>query len=79
MEHELTYNTLQSQATRQVFRYALRQGHLGPLVFLWVLGLALFTLVWSGWVLGLLWTVAVLTIAYGLIRSYLANREVRQA
>lgn len=86
-EHQLTYNTLQSQASRQLFRYALIQGQVGPLVFLWALGIAVFVLLPSLrplmadglrpiWVLMLIWTVVVLVISYGMAHSYLGDRRV---
>ena len=86
-EHQLTYNRLQSQAGRQLYRYALTQGQVGPLVFLWALGIAVFILLpslWpSGaedfqpiWVFMLFWTIVVLAIGYGMVRSYLSDRRV---
>ena len=86
-EHQLTYNTLQSQATRQLFRYALTQGQVGPLVFLWTLGLAVFVFLpsWAPlgavgfqpiWAFMLLWTIVVLAIGYGMVRSYLGDRQI---
>ena len=85
-EHQLTYNTLQSQANRQLFRYALTQGQVGPLVFLWALGIAVFVLLPSLaplgadgfqpiWVFMLPWTMVVLAIGYGMVRSYLGDRQ----
>ncbi len=86
-EHQLTFNTLHSQATRQLFRYALTQGQVGPLVFLWALGLAVFVFLPSLaplgavgfqpiWVFMLLWTIVVLAIGYGMMRSYLGDRQI---
>lgn len=75
-EYPLTYRALRSLANREVFRYGLTHGHLGPLAFLWAVGVSAFVL-FSSWVLVLLWTMLVLAIAYGMLRSYLANREVQ--
>ena len=54
MEHGLTYSTFQSQVTRQLFRYAVTQFQVGPLIFLWALGIAVFTFLELNWVFGLL-------------------------
>ncbi len=77
-ELALTFDTLQSQAARQLFSYSLKQGQAGPLVFLWALGIAAFILLDLHWVLLLFWTVVVLTLVYGMARSYWGDRQVRQ-
>jgi len=74
----MTYNTFQSKVTRQLFRYAVTQGQVGPLAFLWALGLAAFTFLGLDWVFWLLWTMVVVAIGYGMMRSYLGNRRVRE-
>ena len=77
-EFELTYNALQSQATRHILSYSLQQGQAGPLVFLWALGIAAFILLNLHWALLLFWTIVVLALVYGMARSYWGDRQVRQ-
>lgn len=77
-ELELTYNTLQSQATKQILSYSLKQGQAGPLVFLWALGIAALIFLDLHWALLLFWTIVVLTLVYGMARSYSGDPQVRQ-
>lgn len=77
-ELELTYNSLQSQANRQILSYSLKQGQAGPLVFLWALGIAAFILMSLHWAWLLFWTIVVLTLVYGMVRSNLGDRQIRQ-
>ena len=58
-------------------RYSLKQGQAGPLLFLWALGIAVFILLNHSWAL-LPWTFVVLALVYGMMRSYLDNRQVRE-
>ncbi len=76
-DRPLTYGEFHSRANREVFGYALKQGHLGPLVFVWVLGAAVL------WLLDnrefvLFWTIVILALGYGMFRSYLGNPRVRE-
>ncbi len=77
-ELALTFDTLQSQAARQLLSYSLKQGQAGPLVFLWALGIAAFILLELHWGLLLFWTIVVLALVYGMARSYWGDRQVRQ-
>ena len=67
------------QVSRQLFHYARRQGHLGPLVFVWALGIAVFVLLpGSALVFGVLSTIVVLALGFGKMRSYLGDRQIRE-
>ena len=74
----MSYETFQSQMIRQLLRYAVTQGQLGQLIFLWTLGIAAFVFFKSPWALGLVWTMVVLALGYGMTRSYMGSRQVRQ-
>jgi hypothetical protein len=69
-DYQLTYNTLQSQASRRIVQDAVTEGLLWPLVF--VMGFN------EDSVLEAIWTMIVLFIGYGMVRSYMSKRETRQ-
>lgn len=77
-DHQMTYNMLQSRAARQGFPDAITEGLLWPLVFFWVVGIGVFIFALPDLLLGVVWTIVVLLIAYGMVRSNMGKRETRQ-
>jgi hypothetical protein len=66
----LTYTSLQHEARKRVLRYTFVQGHGGPLVFVWTVGIGLFLIIWTYPTYAVLWTVAVAVLAGLIIRDY---------
>ena len=76
--HRPVYVTLRQEWKGQLLRYFFVQGHGGPLLFLWTIGSSLFLFIFGLPIYALAWTGVVVTLGFWTICIYRGNLKVRE-